>query len=183
MEESTEVQTEITENEVITETEVKTFTQEDINKIINKTIAKERKKAEEEKSEAEKLAKMSEAEKQQALFEKQKAEFEKERASYLKEKLELQVVKELSQKSLPTEFSRYLIGVDAEECLANITEFETTFNSALEKLVNERLKGTTPQVAKTTTGGISKEQFKKMGMVERQKLYIEDRELYMELSK
>ena len=165
-------------------TEGKVFTQDDIQKIINKTIAKERKRAEEEKTEAERLAKMSAEEKARHEFEKEKAMFEEERQAYLKEKLEMQVVRELNQKNLPMEFSKYLVGSDAEQCLENIKEFEMVFNAALDRLVNQRLKGTTPQVGKVeVSGGISKEDFRKMSLAERQKLYYENIELFTELNK
>ncbi len=63
-----------TKNEtVVTE---KTFTQQEVDNLIQKRLDRALKKAQEEKEEAEKLAKMSEAERQKALFEKEKAEFE-----------------------------------------------------------------------------------------------------------
>ena len=43
--------------------EVKTFTQEDVNKIVEQRLAKEKKRAEQEKAEAEKLAQMNADEK------------------------------------------------------------------------------------------------------------------------
>ena len=171
-------------NGVATETKEKTFTQEDINKIIAKTIAKERKRAEEEKTEAEKLAKMTAEERAKAEFEREKAKFEEERQAYLREKLELQVAKELTDNNLPGEFSKYLTGKDAESSKENIKEFTELFNNALEKLVTERLKGQTPSVGKSgQVSSISKEQFVKMSIVERQKLYERDRELFEQLSK
>lgn len=171
--------------EVATETKEKTFTQSDIDRIIAKTIAKERKRAEEEKTEAEKLAKMTAEEKARHEFEKEKEEFEKERRVYLREKLEMQVSKELIENGLPAEFSKYLTGEDAETSKANIDEFKELFNNALEKLVNERLKGATPTTGggATNTTTITKEQFRKMNILERQKLYERDRELYEQLSK
>lgn len=171
-------------NEVATEAKEKTFTQEDINKIIAKTIAKERKRAEEEKTEAEKLAKMTAEERAKAEFEREKAKFEEERQAYLREKLELQVAKELTDNNLPGEFSKYLTGKDAESSKENIKEFTELFNNALEKLVTERLKGQTPSGGKSgQTSSVSKEQFKKMSILERQKLYERDRELFEQLSK
>ena len=57
-----------TKNETVT-TE-KTFTQQEVDNLIQKRLDRALKKAQEEKEEAEKLAKMSEAERQKALFEK-----------------------------------------------------------------------------------------------------------------
>ena len=55
---------------------------------------------------------------------------------------------------------------------------------AVEKVVTERLRGNVP---KTTTSSsvasITKEQFKKMDLMQRQELFNNDRELYNELTK
>ena len=161
--------------------EVKTFTQDEMDKIIEKRLARASKKADEEKVEAEKLAKMSETERATAEFEKEKASFAEERKQYQKEKLELQVVKELSTKGLPTDFSKYLISEDAEGCMSNIKEFEVHWQQAIEKAVDAKLRGTTP---KTGGGvGITKEAFAGMSYKEKSSMYTENPTLYKELSK
>ena len=138
-----------TKNEtVVTE---KTFTQQEVDNLIQKRLDRALKKAQEEKEEAEKLAKMSEAERQKALFEKEKAEFEEERKKYQREKLELEVTKQLSSKNLPVEFGTYLLGENAEDSFNRIKEFEVKWQQALEKAINERLKGNTPKVATVNT--------------------------------
>lgn len=138
-----------TKNEtVVTE---KTFTQQEVDNLIQKRLDRALKKAQEEKEEAEKLAKMSEAERQKALFEKEKAEFEEERKKYQREKLELEVTKQLSSKNLPVEFGTYLLGKNAEDSFNRIKEFEVKWQQALEKAINERLKGNTPKVATVST--------------------------------
>ena len=138
-----------TKNEtVVTE---KTFTQQEVDNLIQKRLDRALKKAQEEKEEAEKLAKMSEAERQKALFEKEKAEFEEERKKYQREKLALEVTKQLSSKNLPVEFGTYLLGENAEDSFNRIKEFEVKWQQALEKAINERLKGNTPKVATVST--------------------------------
>lgn len=138
-----------TKNEtVVTE---KTFTQQEVDNLIQKRLDRALKKAQEEKEEAEKLAKMSEAERQKALFEKEKAEFEEERKKYQREKLELEVTKQLSSKNLPVEFGTYLLGENAEDSFNRIKQFEVKWQQALEKAINERLKGNTPKVATVNT--------------------------------
>ena len=129
----------------------KTFTQEEVDSLIQKRLDRALKKAQEEKEEAEKLAKMSEAERQKALFEKEKAEFEEERKKYQREKLELEVTKQLNSKGLPIEFGSYLLGENAEDSFNRIKNFEVKWQQALEKAINERLKGNTPKVATINT--------------------------------
>lgn len=166
--------------------DVKTFTQDEVDKMISKRLQRERKdieaKIEAERKEAEELAKLSEAEKQKKLFEKQVREFEETKKAFESERLLNETSKQLASKNLPIEFAEMLRGEDAESTFNNINVFEAKFNEALEKMVTERLRGATPKVATTSTG-ITKEDFKKMNMIQRQKLYVENRELYNELTK
>lgn len=159
-----------------------TMTQEELDALITKRLERASKKAETEKAEAEKLAKMSEAERQQALFDKEKTMFAEERKQYQKEKMELEVIKQMSSKGLPTEFSAYLLAEDAETALNNIKTFEVKWQQAIEKAVDNKLKGVTPKIGGTVTG-ITKEDFNKMGYQEKMKIFNESPELYKELSK
>ena len=170
--------------------DIKTFTQEEVDKIISKRLAREKKdieeKIEKERKEAEELAKLSEAEKQKRLFEKEKAEFEETKKAYEREKLLNETQKQLSLRSLPISMARHLVSENAESTLENINEFEKDFNSALEKMVNERLKGNTLKSGTTKMNNssiLSKEQFNKMSYKERMKIFEEDRELYNSLTK
>lgn len=164
--------------------EQKLYTEEDINKIIEKRLAREKKKAEQERKEAEKLASMSEAEKQKALFEKERALFEKEKAEFEAQKLLNETMKQLSSKGLSVEFAELLTTKDAETTLENINKFETNFNKAVEARVAERLKGTIPKAPSTAQAGeMTKEQFKKLNILQKQALLREKPDLFKELSK
>ena len=171
--------------EKTTEPTVKTFTQEEVDKIVNKRLARERKdieaKIEAERAEAERLAKMSEAEKQQALFKKQVAEFEATKRAFEQEKLLNETSKQLASKNLPIEFAEMLKAQDAESTFENIKVFEAKFNEAVERLVNERLKGKTPKAQTGAVDGVTKEAFNKMSYKERLELYNSDPELYNKL--
>ena len=168
--------------------EVKTFTQEEVDKMISKRLQRERKdieaKIEAERREAEELAKLSEQERQKKLFEKQVKEFEETKRAFENERLLNETSKQLASKNLPIEFAEMLKGNNAEKTFENIQLFETKFNEAVEKVVTERLRGNVP---KTTTSSsatsITKEQFNKMDLAQRQKLFNDNRELYNELSK
>ena len=170
------------------EKEAKTFTQEEVDKMISKRLQRERKdieaKIEAERREAEELAKLSEQERQKKLFEKQVKEFEETKRAFENERLLNETSKQLASKSLPIEFAEILKGNNAEKTFENIQLFETKFNEAVEKVVTERLRGNVP---KTTTSlnntSITKEQFNKMDLAQRQKLFNDNRELYNELSK
>ena len=163
---------------------VKTFTQEEVDKMIQKRLSRERKdieaKIEAERQEAERLAKLSEAERQKAMFEKQVAEFEATKRAFEQEKLLNETSKQLASKNLPIEFAEMLKANDAESTFENIKIFEAKFNEAVERLVNERLKGNTPKV-KSDVSGITKETFNKMSYQERVALFNSDPELYDKL--
>ena len=171
--------------EQTTEPTVKTFTQEEVDKMIQKRLSRERKdieaKIEAERQEAERLAKLSEAERQKAMFEKQVAEFEATKRAFEQEKLLNETSKQLASKNLPIEFAEMLKANDAESTFENIKVFEAKFNEAVEKLVNERLRGNTPKARSEVSSGMSKEAFDKLSYKEKVELFNADPELYNKL--
>ena len=154
-----------------------TFTQAELDTLINKRLDRASKKADAEKQEAEKLAKMSEADRQQALFDTEKANFAEERKLYQREKLELQVVKELSTKSLPTEFSKYLIGEDAETCMSNIKEFDLHWQQAIANVVDARLRGSTPKGGSGNVPTVNPWKEGQINLTQQGKIWRENHEL------
>jgi hypothetical protein len=159
--------------------EEKTFTQAELDKILNKKFAQWQKKTEEAKIEAERKAKLTEAEK---LAEERK-EFEAMRKQFEYEKRVNSTSKVLASNNLPVEFADFLIAESDEATTQRVDLFKNAFNSAVEKLVNERLKGNTPKVGTSKTLEVTKEQFKKMDLMQRQELFNKNRELYNKLSK
>ena len=176
------VETEKTEtNEV---KEVKTFTQEEVNAILEKRLSREIKKIEAEKQkamelelkaeleEAEKLAKMSEAERVKAKAEKERIKFEKERKkfeeemrAFNQERMLNTTMTTLSEKNLPVEFASFLRADNAEQIMENIAIFGKHFNEAVEKAVTERLRGKTPQTS-TVNNSFNMNELKNMSAAE-----------------
>ena len=148
--------------------EVKTFTQADIdkavaeatkdllsqdkvNEIVEKRLAREREKAEKERTQAEELAKLSAEERKQKEFEIEMAkrneqyeaqmkEFNKMKADFEKTQLLAQVQKELNDRNLPIGMANQLLGKDAEDSMANIKTFEKDWNDSLQKALDDKLK-------------------------------------------
>ncbi len=118
----------------------KLFTQEDVDKMITKRLAKEKAKQEKALKEAERLSKMSEEDRVKAELEADRLAFEEERAAYLKEKMLTACEKELMKESLPVEFAGLLVTDDADTTSTNIKAFKDKWNKALESAVNEKLK-------------------------------------------
>ena len=137
------------------DTPEKTFTQAELDSIIEKRLGKERakweKKAKEEADEAARLAQMSEAEKQQALFDKRVKEFEEKEAAFNAAQVALQrdkmlneTNKQLVSRGLPLDFADKLMAETAEDTLANIDAFEKQWQAAINNAVDSKIKGSTP---------------------------------------
>ena len=174
-----EIKVESTETNSVEVKEEKTFTQEELDKILNKKFAQWQKKTEEAKAEAERKAKLTEAEK---LAEERK-EFEAMKKQFEYEKRVNSTSKVLASNNLPVEFADFLVGENEEVTSQRVDLFKDAFNNALEKAITERLRGTTPKVATSSITQVTKEDFQKMNMIQRQRLFNENRELYNELTK
>lgn len=138
--------------------EEKTYSQEDLDKavseatkgyvsqdklqeIIDKTIAKERKKAEE----AERLSKLSEKERAEEQAKLDKQEIEELRAKLAMKDLEDDTIKELKEQKLDSDFLEFVIADDAEKTFEKIKRFKPLFDRAVNQAVDERVRGKSPQ--------------------------------------
>lgn len=128
--------------------EIKTFTQEELDKIVQGRIAKERKAwekhLEDEKTEAQKLETMSEKEKKKYQEEKRSKELDDREAAITRRELTAQAKVQLADKGIPTELAEILNLTDAESCKKSIEVVEKAFQSAVEKAVEEKIKGREP---------------------------------------
>ena len=159
--------------------EEKTFTQTELDKILNKKFAQWQKKTEEAKIEAERKAKLTEAEK---LAEERK-EFESMKRQFEYEQRVNSTSKVLASNNLPIEFSDFLVADTEEATTQRVDLFKNAFNEAVEKLVNERLKGSVPKVSTGTKNNtISKQDFRSMSYKEKMNLYNNNKELFKKLS-
>lgn len=173
------VNNEVQENVDVEAKEVKTFTQEELDKILNKKFAQWQKKTEEAKAEAERKAKLTEAEK---LAEERK-EFEAMKKQFEYEQRVNSTSKVLASNNLPIEFADFLIAENDEATTQRVDLFKNAFNDALEKAINERLRGKTPKVSTSKPLEISKEEFRKMSLQKQAQLKATKPELYKELTK
>ena len=132
-------------NEVVKEE--KTFTQAELDKILNKKFAQWQKKTEEAKAEAERKAKLTEAEKlaeERKEFEAMKKQFEYEQRANSTSKV-------LASNNLPIEFADFLIAESDEATTQRVDLFKNACNEPLEKALVERLKGNTPKTSTVQT--------------------------------
>lgn len=136
-----------TSNTETTQTE-KTFTQKDVDKLIQDRLAREQskweKRVQDERTEAEKLAKMNAEQKAKYAEEKRVAELERREKDITTRELRATAFETLAEKNLPKELVDILNYSDAEQCNKSIEAVEKAFQFAVEKAVNDKLRGGNP---------------------------------------
>lgn len=178
-------QASVQEEEQTTE---KTFTQSQLDEIIQKEKAKAKRSAEKEyqakMDEAEKLRKMNEVQKAEYEQEKQKAYIAELEAKINRSGLEREASKMLSEGGIVVDDKILSIVVKdtAESTREAVEGFVALVNELADKKVGEKLKGKTPKKMEDTSAGeITKEQFNKMGYQSRNELLQNNPELYRKL--
>lgn len=140
-----------------TNTEPRTYTQDELDKLLQAesdrrvTSAREKfekefkEKLETEKLEAERLSKLTADEKEKELLKKQKAELEEKEKAIKYRELQLDTVNALADEKLPVGFANFLIKGDAETTNENIKKFKEEWQTAIAAAVDEKIKGTSPR--------------------------------------
>lgn len=166
----------------------KTFTQSQLDEIIQKEKAKAKRSAEKEyqakMDEAEKLRKMNEVQKAEYEQEKQRAYIAELEAKINRSGLEREASKMLSEGGIVVDDKILSIVVKdtAESTQEAVEGFVALVNELADKKVGEKLKGKTPKKMEDTSAGeITKEQFNKMGYQSRNELLQNNPELYRKL--
>ena len=172
-----------------TGTETKTYTQEEVDKMlqsevdrrITSALKKQAKNNEAKIKEAQKLAQMNESEKYQyELEQREKAIEEKEKALALAENKN-EASKILAEKGLSLSLVDFVVAEDAETMNSNIRLLEKAFKDSVKREVEKRLGSSAPKKNLPPDETITKEQAKKMGIRERQQLLMNNPELYNQL--
>ena len=185
-----ETNTEVVETETVDNPETtdadKTFTQDELNHIVQervqRAVAKAQKDAEDKikqaQSEGERLAKLTKDERAKEEEAKRLADLEaREKAIAVKE-LRIETQSLLSDEGLPIEFLDVVMADTAESVKENIASIRKVFDEAVEKRVNERLTQDKPRRG-ATAGAMSKAEIMAVQDAnERQKLIAENLELF-----
>ena len=176
-----EVQAQETKNEE----QVKTFTQEEVNEMIAKRIARETKKIEAEREkayqaqleaelkESERLMQLNEADRLKAKAEKERKQFEEERKkfeeqmkAFEKQKIRDQTIQMLDERKIPIALAQFITSENADEIMDNVNTFQKCFDEAVEQVVAERLKGKSPSTSTVSKNTYSMEQLRGMSVEE-----------------
>lgn len=195
---------------VADEPQVKTYTEEEVAKMIqaqtDKRVTEALKTAKnkwqteyedqlaKEKAEAERLAKLSAEERQKEELKKiqegidiERAEFEQQRAEFQRERMMLDTVKKLSANGMPTDFAEFLVGKNEDITAKNIEAFSekwnTTLQQAIESHVENRLRGQEPKVSNTSNEPkvMSKKEFANLPAKERMQMMKDNPELVQQI--
>lgn len=174
-----------------TGTETKTYTQEEVDKMlqsevdrrITSALKKQAKSNEAKIKEAQKLAQMNESEKfQYELEQREKAIAEKEKALALAENKNI-ASQILADKGLSLSLVDFVIAEDAETMNSNIRLLDKAFKDSVKREVEKRLGSSAPKKNLPPDETITKEKAMKMGIRERQNLLNNNPELFAQLFK
>ena len=163
--------------------EVKTYTQEEVLKLlqsetdkrVNQALATQQKKYEKQLS----LSKLDGDERAKAEKDNRIAELEEQLAQFTIERNKSELKSVLSSRGLSAEFADIIaINDDIEASQANIDKLDKLFKAAVKSEVEKRLAGNTPKGNGSTPAEITKESAKKMSMAELQALEKTNPELF-----
>lgn len=191
MENNTNTGAEVTATEnVNVNEEVKTYTQEEVDKLLQQeadrrvtsALKKQAEKFEREKAESEKLRDMDEQQRKEYEYEKKVKELEDKEREFNLMQNKLEASKIMGEHGLPVSFVDYIVAEDAETMMANITNFETQWKAAVADAVSARIAQPAPKGSNVSQTGLTKEAFKKMSLAQQSEIYRTNPELYKQLT-
>lgn len=177
---------EVVETATETTEEVKTYTQDEVLKLVqaetdrrvSQALKTQQKKYEKELS----LSKLDGDERAKAEKDNRIAELEEQLAQFQIERNKSELKSVLSARGLSAEFADIIvINDDIEASQSNIDKLDKLFKAAVKAEVERRLAGATPKGNGATPAAITKETVKNMSLSELQKLKQTNPELYNNL--
>ena len=156
------------------------YTDEDVDKLINRKFAEWQKKQDKAVSEAQKLATMNEQEKADYKSSQLQKQLDELLAEKTKNELCATAREMLSDQEITVsdDLLTLLVGKDADTTKAAVDSFSELFKSEVKKAVTDALKGGSPR-AGSSSGSVTKEDILKVkDRAERQKLINEHMDLF-----
>lgn len=179
--ETTDTSTTGTETKLFTQEEVDALLQREGDKRVTEALKKAERKNAERVKEAQKLAQMNESEKYQyELEQREKAIEEKEKALALAENKN-EASKILADKGLSLSLVDFVVAEDAETMNDRIKVLDKAFKESVKREVEKRLGSSAPKKNLPPDETITKEQAKKMTIIQRQNLLNSNPDLYKTL--
>ena len=122
----------------------KTFTQEEVDKMISERLARQQKKFDNEKEEAAKLAKMNADQKAEYAAKKREEELTARETAIQQKELRFEALNILEENKLPSKLVDCLNLTSAETCKESIESIKTAWTEALTAAVDARLRSDNP---------------------------------------
>lgn len=122
----------------------KTFTQEEVDKMISERLARQQKKFDNEKEEAAKLAKMNAEEKAKYAAQKREEELSARETAIQKKELRYEALNILEENKLPAKLVDCIDLTSAETSKASIEAIKAAWTEALTAAVDARLRSNEP---------------------------------------
>jgi hypothetical protein len=161
-----------------------TFTQADVDRMISKMAEKFEAKFSKRAEEAQRLASMTAEEKARHEIERTKQEIEEMKRSMIMEQNKAECAKILAEENPKlASLADFAVAEDAETMKRNLDMIKKTVIQVANEIADSRLKGYTPRKEAGLPAEITKETFAKMSLDQKQQLFMENRELYAELTK
>ena len=186
MEENTNVNTGLTEQEGQENKETKTYTQEEVAKLlqqeadrrVTQALAKQKKEFDKKYS----LSQLDENQRAESEKDRRLAELEETVKNFTKIQNKNEVMKVLSSRGLNAQFADIIeIGEDIEEAQQKIELLDKLFKDAVAEEVKKRLVGNAPKDAMKAES-LTKDDFKKMSMAQKSQLYATNPDLFKKLA-
>ncbi|MGX0001660.1 DUF4355 domain-containing protein [Staphylococcus cohnii] len=137
----------------------KTFTQDEVNQIIEKRIAREQKKADEKAKEAEKLAKMNKDQKAEYEREKMQKELDAYKAKEARYEMKQTAKDMLKEKDIGADddLLEIVTADTADQTSENVKAFTDVLNKMVKEQVQAKLYQGTPKNYSNGSGGVTRE--------------------------
>lgn len=158
--------------------------QAEAEKLIAKHLQEERQKT--EKLDKQKsLSQLGEAAKEKSEQEIRIELLEEQLAQYKLANTKAEVSKVLADRDLDANLvDLVVVSDDAEECIKRVDMLDKIFKKMIQKDRASYLKSDPPKSSQgATKGAFTREEFKRLSLDQQQKLYEQDRALYLELTK
>ena len=163
-----------------------TLTQEQVNDIVSRRLAKEKakwekeynKKLEVEKAEALRLAEMDAEQRKEEEFNKRLKSLEERENEIRINELRLDAINQLQDKKLPHQFVDLIIPKDSDTHSDRINLLDQLFRDSIKAEVENRIPSYKPSNGISSDGQMTKEEFRALPLSKQNELYISNKELY-----
>lgn len=174
------------------EQEVKTYTQDEVLKLIQsesdkrvtEALKTQRVKFEKELNKQKSLVGLDEQARLKAEQEQRISDLQEELSKYKLANTKAEISKVLNNRGLDANLVDFVVtSEDTDECLEKIETLDKIFKAMLKREIDSRLKSNSPKNSIGLDSNITKEQFQKMTLAEQSALAKNNKTLYDELIK